>query len=254
MVQKDTAEASEPKFGAFRRKPPVPASTGDAGAAAKPAAMPTEIPTEAPDDLIEIGTVGDAYGVKGWVKIFAHAGPGKGGDALLDAGIWWLEGRTPGVKQARTVLQSRRHVATVVGQLDGVADRDAALALRGQRVFVPRTAFPTLSANEYYWVDLQGLDAFDTQGRALGLVADLIDNGAHSVLRIEFERDFKRAVGAKPGERMIPFVDAYVKSVDLPARRIVLDWDPTWDLDGADDEPEQSAENPAADTAADAED
>lgn len=242
MAQKDRAETSGPTFGAFRRKPPVPGPVS-AQAPVQAAASSAASSAEAPADLIEIGTVGDAYGVKGWVKIFAHAGPGKGGDALLGARTWWLEGRTPGIKQARAVLQSRRHVATVVAQLDGVNDRDAALALRGQRVFVPRTVFPKLSADEYYWVDLQGLDAFDTQDRPLGVVADLIDNGAHSVLRIEFKQ-----AGAKPGERMIPFVDAYVKSVDLTARRIVLDWDPTWDLDGADEAPESS------ESAADAED
>jgi len=223
MAQKDTVETAQPQFGAFRRKTPVSAPVADRA----PAPAASTESGAAPEDLIEIGTVGDAYGVKGWVKIFAHAGPGKGGDALLGARTWWLEGRVPGVKQARAVLQSRRHVATVVAQLEGVADRDEALALRGQRVFVPRAVFPTLSADEYYWVDLQGLDAFDEQGRPLGVVADLIDNGAHAVLRLEFER----TGGAKRGERMIPFVDAYVRSVDLPARRIVLDWDPSWDLD-----------------------
>ena len=58
----------------------------------------------------------------------------------------------------------------------------------------------------------------------LGRVADLIDNGAHSILRIEYPSTDK---DGKPvtGERLIPFVGVYVKTVDRAAKRIVVDWD-----------------------------
>jgi 16S rRNA processing protein RimM len=227
MADKDTTQADKP-FGAFRRKAPERAPV---------AAVPQDVPA----DLVEIGSVGDAYGIRGWIKLFAHAGPGRGSDTLLSAQTWWLEDRG-GVKRAHRVAQAKLHSGTVVAQLDGIADRDEALALRGQRVHVPRAAFPKLATDEFYWVDLQGLDAFDTQGRALGVVADLIDNGAHSVLRIEFER-----AGTVCGERMIPFVEAYVQSVDLAAKRIVLDWDPAWDLEGAQAEQDDASASTDAD-------
>jgi 16S rRNA processing protein RimM len=217
MADKNTAQADasaqDKPFGAFRRKAPARAPVVD-------------VPCDMPADLIEIGSVGEAYGIRGWIKIFAHAGPGKGSETLLSAKTWWFEDRD-GVKRAYRVAQAKRHSTTVVAQLDGIGDRDAALALRGQRVHIPRAAFPALATDEFYWVDLQGLHAFDTRGLPLGTVADLIDNGAHSVLRLEFDR-----AGGKRGERMVPFVEAYVKSVDLAGKRIELDWDPSWDLDG----------------------
>jgi 16S rRNA processing protein RimM len=58
---------------------------------------------------------------------------------------------------------------------------------------------------------------FNRDGVALGTVAGLIDNGPQSVLRVE-------PTGEGAEERLIPFVAAYVDSVDLPMRRIVVDW------------------------------
>jgi len=234
MAQKGTADTSKQEFGAFRRKSVAPSQPVDAAARAV-APNPVNLP-EMPDDLVEIGAIGEAYGIKGWVRIFAHAGPGQGYDTLLAAKIWWLDskarpGQEAGIRPVR-VLQSRLHSGTVVAQLEGITDRDIAQAMRGQRVSISRALFPALTGEEYYWVDLQGLDVLNEKAEALGVVADLIDNGVHSVLRVEFASHNRRGEPAT-GERMIPFVDAYVKSVDLAARKVVVDWDPSWDVDEA---------------------
>ncbi|HVK31075.1 MAG TPA: ribosome maturation factor RimM, partial [Burkholderiaceae bacterium] len=102
----------------------------------------------------------------------------------------------------------------VVASAQEVPDRGAAEALRGARVFVGRASFPTAAADEYYWVDLIGCEVVNRDGVPLGGVADLIDTGAHSVLRV-VQADV---------ERLIPFVAAYIDAVDLPARRITVDW------------------------------
>ena len=98
-----------------------------------------------------------------------------------------------------------------------VTDRNAAEALRGARIFVARADFPRPGADEFYWADLIGMAVVNRDGVALGAVAGLIDNGPQSVLRVE-------PAGEGGEERLIPFVSAYVDSVDLPARRIVVDW------------------------------
>ena len=97
-------------------------------------------------------------------------------------------------------------------------DRTAAEALRGARVFVPRSSFPTASADEYYWVDLIGLAVINREGVALGLVKELLSTGPQTVLVMEYETEGKLL------ERMIPFVSAYIDTVDLPGRRITVDW------------------------------
>jgi 16S rRNA processing protein RimM len=102
-----------------------------------------------------------------------------------------------------------------------VADRNQAEALKGARIFVPRSSFPTAGTDEYYWVDLLGLDVFNREGVALGQVKDLMSTGPQTVLVLAQASDEPD----KPAiERMIPFVAAFVDNVDLPGRKITVDW------------------------------
>jgi 16S rRNA processing protein RimM len=219
-------------FGAFVRKPVErgAAQRNAAETAAEPDVKPAQAveitqPESAenwPEDVLEVGAIVDAYGLKGWVKVAAHADAGRGGDALLVAKRWWLlKGRERKLVHAR---QAKIHSDSIVAQLDGAADRDQALALRGYSVHVRRSDFPALQADEYYWVDLLGLDVVNEAGVELGKVADMIDNGAQSVLRIEYP-DTGKDGQAITGERLIPFVGVYVKTVDQAAKRIVVDWE-----------------------------
>ncbi len=86
-----------------------------------------------------------------------------------------------------------------------------------------RQGFPTPDDGEFYWVDLIGLDVVNREGVALGRVEGLIETGPHCVLRI-----VARAGGAPDDEVLVPFVDAYVDAVDLPGRRITVDWQPDY--------------------------
>jgi len=208
-----------PSFGAFVRKPARESAPGRAIKASSDEGLRPETAESFPADAVEVGAVIDAYGLKGWVKVAPHA---QGGSALLSGKRWWLvKGRE---HRSSVRLAAKVHGDSVVGQIAGVADRDAALLLRGSRIYVSRAEFPAPAADEYYWVDLMGLDVVNETGIELGHVADLIDNGAQSVLRIEYpsmDKDGKPATG----ERLIPFVGVFVKTVDLAAKRIVVDWE-----------------------------
>jgi 16S rRNA processing protein RimM len=217
---KAAASRGQASFGAFVRKPVErsTAATVDSGAAE----MRAESAESWPDDAVEVGAIVDAYGLKGWVKVAAHADAGRGGDALLSAKRWWLlKGRE---RCSAAVLQSKTHSDSIVAHLAGTADRDVALSLRGHSVYVRRSDFPALDADEFYWVDLLGLDVVNEAGVALGKVADMIDNGAHSVLRIEYPATGKDGQPVT-GERLIPFVGVYVKTVDQAAKQIIVDWE-----------------------------
>ncbi|WP_206999506.1 ribosome maturation factor RimM [Trinickia mobilis] len=218
------AARARASFGAFVRKPAASAAAASIAPGAESEAALTHVESAEtwPDDAVEVGAIVDAYGLKGWVKVAAHADAGHGGDALLSAKRWWLmKGRE---RKSAAVLQSKPHSDSIVAHLGDSADRDAALALRGCRVHVRRSDFPSLGADEYYWVDLLGLDVVNEAGVALGQVVDMIDNGAHSVLRIEYPATAKDGRAVK-GERLIPFVGVYVKTVDRAARQIVVDWE-----------------------------
>jgi 16S rRNA processing protein RimM len=221
------AKASgQASFGAFVRKPVQrtddKANATVANAASEVAEMRAETAASWPADAIEVGAIVDAYGLKGWVKVSAHADAGQGGNALLSAKRWWLlKGQE---RRSSPSLQAKTHSDSVVASLGGVVDRDAALALRGCRVYISRSEFPALEADEFYWVDLVGLDVINLAGLNLGKVAGMIDNGVQSVLRVEYPATDK---SGKPvaGERLIPFVGVYVKTVDQAAKQIVVDWE-----------------------------
>jgi 16S rRNA processing protein RimM len=117
------------------------------------------------------------------------------------------------------MLEAKPHSGEVVARLMGVADRNAAEALKGATVRIPRSHFPSLPDDEFYWVDLIGLEVENLQGERLGVVADLMDNGAHPILRVTRETE-----PARQQEQLIPFVDQFVKAVDRQAKKIMVDW------------------------------
>jgi 16S rRNA processing protein RimM len=175
---------------------------------------------ELPADAIEVGRIADAWGVKGWFKVLPHSADPQ---ALFSSKRWYLQPSERGVKTfSGTVLlrvrEAKEHSDTVVARADEVDDRAAAEALRGARIFVPRSSFPTADPDEYYWVDLLGLDVVNREGVALGKVKDLMSTGPQTVLVLEYEEEGKAL------ERMLPFVAAYVDKVDLPGRKITVDW------------------------------
>ena len=146
--------------------------------------------TELPSDAIEVGRIGDAWGVKGWFKVLPHSAQPQ---ALFAARRWYLQ---PSEKGARTfsgtamldIRQVREHSDSVVAHAQNVADRNAAELLRGARIFLSRTDFPAAQDGEYYWVDLIGLEVINREGVSLGEVRTAsglsrLHTGSHGVSR-----------------------------------------------------------------------
>lgn len=186
-----------------------------------------------PEDAIEVGRILDAWGVKGWVKVLPHS---TEPEALFAAKDWFLqtpEARfRPGFSAFSGTVsialeECKVHSDTVVAKIAGLDDRNGAEALRGARIFLPRSSFPSASKDEYYWVDLIGLNVVNREGLSLGTVRDLMTTGPHSVLCVEYQatsEDGSQAVA----ERMIPFVAAYVDAVEIALKRITVDWQPDY--------------------------
>jgi 16S rRNA processing protein RimM len=169
-----------------------------------------------PDDLVLVGHVSGAYGIHGWIRIKPYSADA---DALLSARIWWID--KPDFHDVE-MRQAKGHGGDVVASLMGIADRDAAEALQGAAVQISRSHFPPLADDEFYWVDLLGLAVENLEGEQLGLVTDLMDNGAHPVLRVAVPRTADSDKTQQ--EILIPFVDQFVKTVDQKAKKITVDW------------------------------
>jgi 16S rRNA processing protein RimM len=169
-----------------------------------------------PDDLVLVGYVTGAYGLQGWVRIKPYS---SDADALLHAKTWWMD--KPVLRDV-DMLHARMQGDDVVAQLMGVADRNAAEALKGASIQVRRSHFPPLSDDEFYWIDLIGLVVQNLHGEPLGVVRDLMDNGAHPILRVGASR---MQDTDKQKEWLIPFVEQFVKTVDQTAKIITVDWE-----------------------------
>ena len=181
-------------------------------------------PAELPADAVEVGRIADAWGIKGWFKVLAYsANP----EALFSSKRWYLQPAERGPKTfvgtvKLAIREAKEHSDTVVASAQDVDDRTAAEALKGARIFIPRSSFPTAATDEFYWVDLLGLDVVNREGVALGQIRDLLSTGPQTVLVMEYTEDGKTL------ERMIPFVSQFVDGVDLPGRRITVDWQPDY--------------------------
>ncbi|KQQ45320.1 ribosome maturation factor RimM [Duganella sp. Leaf126] len=173
---------------------------------------------QVPDDLAQVGFVFGAYGVAGWVRIRPFS---EDADALLSVKTWWIDKPT---LHDVDVRQCKLHGGDVVAQLVGVTDRNVAEALKGAAVSIPRSRFPVLSEDEFYWAELIGLEVENLQGEALGTVTDMMSNGPQSILRIQPAESAEAAPDDTAPERLIPFVDAFIIKVDKAAKKITVDW------------------------------
>ena len=186
-----------------------------------------------PDDAVEVGRILDAWGVKGWLKILPHSSQPE---ALFSTKSWFLQAPDakfrPGFNAftgtvSLSVDEAKTHSDSVVAKINGLDDRSQAECLRGCRIFLPRSAFPKASKDEYYWVDLIGLNVVNREGMAMGCVRDLMATGPNSVLCVEYLAAQEDG-SSKAEERMIPFVSAYVDSVDIAGKLITVDWQPDY--------------------------
>ncbi len=160
-----------------------------------------------------MGRVTAPFGVKGWIKIYTlTAQPGN----LRDYPVWWL-GHDDGDWREMRVAAAKVHGNTLVARIEGVESREAAVALKGLEVAVPREQLPGAAENEFYWADLIGLRVVNTEQHEFGHVARIVQTGANDVLVV---------AGGNINERetLIPFIASAIKQVDLAAGVISVDW------------------------------
>ena len=190
--------------------------------------LPGLEPVDLPTDAIQVGRIADAWGLKGWFKVLPHSADPE---ALFSSKRWYLQPTERGKAafagtQLMRIREAKVHSDTIVAVAHDMEDRDIAEALKGSRIFIPRSSFPTPELDSYYWVDLLGLSVVNREGIALGIVKDLMATGPQTVLVIEFTELVEGI--EKTQERMIPFVSHFVDDVNLPVKRITVDWQPDY--------------------------
>jgi 16S rRNA processing protein RimM len=159
-------------------------------------------------DLICIGAIAGAFGVNGEVRLKSFC------SEPTDIAAYGPLTTEDGSRSFHITLT--RPVAGGLGaRIAGITSKEAADALRGTSLFVPRARLPALPDDEFYHADLIGLEAFDTGGAALGKVTAIHNHGAGDIIEI-----------SPPGHKsalLLPFTKTIVPNVDLAAGRLIVD-------------------------------
>lgn len=155
-----------------------------------------------------VGAVAGAFGVAGEVRLKSFCA--EPADIATYGPLSTEDGtRSFDIRLTRPVK------AGFAARLSGIATKEAADALKGTRLYAPRSALPALPDDEFYHSDLIGLAAQDTGGAPMGCVAAVLNHGAGDILEL-------RGAGLeKP--LLVPFTRAVVPTVDLGAGKIIID-------------------------------
>jgi 16S rRNA processing protein RimM len=163
--------------------------------------------TVSPSQLVLLGAITGAHGIRGEVKLASFTDPP---DNIGTYGpLASTDGKSFVIEQLRFLKG-----ASFAAKLAGVADRDAAEALRGTQLFVDRARLPEPDEDEWYHDDLIGLAAETETGERLGEVVAIYDFGAGDLIEIGRR--------GEKGTTLLPFTKACVPVVDVPGGRVVV--------------------------------
>ena len=156
-------------------------------------------------ERVLLGAIIGAHGIKGEVRVKTFT---------ADPGALGAYGPLTTDDHRRLEVRALRagKPGEAVVRFEGVADRNAAGALKGRQLFVPREALPAPEADEFYHADLVGLAVEDSANTALGRVRAMHNFGAGDVMEIETPS------GAT---EFLPFNTSVVKKVELPTRIVI---------------------------------
>jgi 16S rRNA processing protein RimM len=155
-----------------------------------------------------LGRIVTVHGIRGEVVIDSYTA------APEDIGVYGPLQSKDGARQFTVKVVRVSPKGGVIARIGGVADRNAAEALRGTELYALREQLPPAAEGEYYHTDLEGLRAEDEAGATIGVVVAVQNYGAGDLLEV-------RLRGQQVTE-LIPFVDAYVPVVDIAGGRVVV--------------------------------
>lgn len=160
--------------------------------------------------LIPLAIVTGAHGVRGELRVKLLNPDSR---VLASGARVWLRpaaGGEPSEVALRAVRA--RQPGTLLVSIPGCEDRDAAEAMRGVELSVPRERLPALPPGEFYLVDLVGLQARLPDGSSVGEIEQAIEYPAAQVIRVRVAR----------GVVEIPLFAPYLVAVALEERAVIV--------------------------------
>jgi len=168
-------------------------------------------------EWVSIGVIVGAVGVKGAVRLktFADDLP-----SALSAGAVTVFPNTTSQGEQRDCKLMHKIKVGYACQISGIEDRNQAEAFRGVKLYVPRESLPEIEDGSFYYEDMEGLIAKDTNGNPFGVVESIYNFGAGDVLEVQLD-DIQD--GPASGKIMYPFRDVFVPEVNIADKYLVID-------------------------------
>ena len=163
--------------------------------------------------LLSIGKIVGAHGIKGVVKVFSYAES----TARYTSGMPLYRKNSSGNRFAMKVVWAKPHFKTILLSLEGIKNRRQAEELIGSELFIEKATLEVLEEDTYYWADLMGMSVYSITGVYLGEVTSIIPTGSNDVYVV------KRRDGTAEIEVLIPALASVVKEVDLDQRIMRVD-------------------------------
>lgn len=158
--------------------------------------------------MVLVGAIAGAFGVKGEVRLKSFTSEPE--DIASYGPLFTEDGR-----QSFQVRLSGRLKNALSARLSGISSKEQADRMKGMKLFVPREAFPQLPDDEFYHADLIGLSVYDTGGGEIGAVKAVLNHGATDLLELRLTASNETA--------LLPFTRDYVPTVDMVARKLIID-------------------------------
>ena len=160
--------------------------------------------------LIVIGKIVGVYGIKGWLKILSFTRPREN---IFNYGPWLVKQNEEWLEMQ--LLEGKPQGKGLVASLEGITDRNKAMAFASSEIAIHRDQLPAAKEGEFYWHDLINMQVINQQNEVLGVVTELLETGANDVLVVEADKQ----------RYLIPYVqDVYIKDVDTEKGVIQVDW------------------------------
>lgn len=150
--------------------------------------------------------------MQGWVKVQSFTDPPEN---IFEYDNWRIRRR--GEWGPVTIEDGRVTAKGVLVKLQGIETPEDARLYAGAEIGVARSEMPAPAPGEYYWSDLEGLEARAPTGEVLGRIDHFRVTPGGDIVVVRGER-----------EHWIPFVKDRIVKVDLEAGRIVFDWAADW--------------------------
>jgi 16S rRNA processing protein RimM len=161
-------------------------------------------------DWIIIGQFGRVHGIRGQIRVHPFT---QESEKLLAYNDWHRFENETWIPTERT----EQHIAhqTLLVKIKGFETREEAMLLTNLKIAVKKEQLPHLESDEFYCFELIGMEVFNTQDVALGIIVDVLQTGANDVLVIQGSQ-----------RHLIPYLlHQVIKNVSRETRRIIVDWD-----------------------------